>query len=105
MTKRTIEQWQALFLEHQESGQSAAEFCRRHGINENYFSTRRKQLQLSMPVIVNSNAFVRADVLPERAADGVSSVIHSRVNLPNGMQLNCAVPLTHFKAWLGALHG
>jgi hypothetical protein len=105
MAKRTAEQWQALFIEHQESGQSVAEFCRSHGINESYFHTRKKQLQPVIPTVFDGDAFVRADVMPERAADAVSSVIHSRVNLPNGIQLDCAVPLAHFKAWLGALHG
>jgi hypothetical protein len=44
MTKRTNEQWKALVDAHAASGQTATAFCRAHGINAKYFSTRRRAL-------------------------------------------------------------
>ncbi|WP_428474287.1 IS66 family insertion sequence element accessory protein TnpA, partial [Photobacterium indicum] len=39
--KRTPEQWLALFEEHQSSGLSAAEFCRRNDIHPKTFSAHK----------------------------------------------------------------
>lgn len=44
MTKRTEEQWQTLFQQHDESGLTAAQFCRDNKLCPKYFSLRRKQL-------------------------------------------------------------
>lgn len=43
-TKRTSEQWLALFSAHAQSGQPAAVFCREQGVCPKYFSLRRRQL-------------------------------------------------------------
>lgn len=42
--RRTPEQWQTLFAEHQASGLTQAEFCQQHGVCPKYFSQRRQQL-------------------------------------------------------------
>lgn len=39
--KRTPEQWQVLFEEHQTSGLTAAEFCRRNDIHPKTFSAHK----------------------------------------------------------------
>ena len=44
MVKRSIEQWQALFRQHNESGKLASEFCRDKGLCPKYFSKRKKDL-------------------------------------------------------------
>ena len=44
MVRRTKAQWQALIKAQAESGQTAAVFCREHGVNAKYFSLRRRQL-------------------------------------------------------------
>ena len=44
MAKRTEEQWRTLFQQHDESGLTAAQFCRDNKLCPKYFSLRRKQL-------------------------------------------------------------
>ena len=44
MIKRTPEQWRKLFLDHQASGLSQAQFCKQHKLCPKYFSLRRRQL-------------------------------------------------------------
>lgn len=44
MARRTREQWLDLFRAQVESGLSATEFCRRRGINPNYFFQRKGDL-------------------------------------------------------------
>ena len=45
MTRRSKEQWRELFANQQSSGLSAVAYCRQHGINPKYFSTRKSQLR------------------------------------------------------------
>jgi hypothetical protein len=44
MKRRTKADWQVLVDEHAASGQTATAFCRAHGLNSKYFSTRRRAL-------------------------------------------------------------
>lgn len=44
MTRRTKAEWQALVEAHAASGQTSTTFCRAHGLNSKYFSTRRRAL-------------------------------------------------------------
>lgn len=44
MTRRSQSEWQTLIKQQQDSGLSAAEFCRQHDINQKYFSARKQQL-------------------------------------------------------------
>ena len=44
MRTRTTADWQALVDAHAASGQTATAFCRAHGLNSKYFSTRRRAL-------------------------------------------------------------
>lgn len=44
MKRRTKADWQALVDAHAASGQTATAFCRAHGLNSKYFSTRRRAL-------------------------------------------------------------
>ena len=44
-TRKTKTQWLALFAEQENSGLSAAEFCRNHNLSEAYFYLKRKKLQ------------------------------------------------------------
>ena len=63
MKKRTRDQWQELFTQHNTSGVSAAEFCKQHNLCPKYFSLRRKQL---VRVVGNmETGFVRVNVKPE----------------------------------------
>ncbi len=63
MKKRTEEQWQELFAQHDTSGVSAAEFCKQHNLCPKYFSLRRKQLAMVADEV--KTGFVRATVKPE----------------------------------------
>ena len=62
MIKRTIEQWQALFIAHDQTDLSAAEFCRQHNLCPKYFSLRRKQLSGQAVKTQKTTAFVKARV-------------------------------------------
>jgi hypothetical protein len=44
MARLTQEQWRALIKEQAASGQTAKAFCAERGIDNKYFSTRKKQL-------------------------------------------------------------
>ena len=44
MIKRNEAQWRELFLQHEQSGLSAAVFCREQSLCPKYFSLRKKQL-------------------------------------------------------------
>lgn len=44
MKRRSKTEWIALFDARRQSGQTAAEFCRRHDICPKYFSLRQQQL-------------------------------------------------------------
>lgn len=44
MVIRTIAQWQALFKQHDESGVTAAQFCRDNDLCPKYFAKRKKDL-------------------------------------------------------------
>ena len=44
MIRRTLEQWQTLFAEHQASGLTQVQFCKQQGLCPKYFGLRRKQL-------------------------------------------------------------
>lgn len=47
MMIRSIEQWQALFKQHDESGLKASEFCRANKLCPRYFSKRKRDLAWS----------------------------------------------------------
>ena len=42
MVIRTTEQWQALFMQHDESGVTAAKLCRKNVLCPKYFAKRKK---------------------------------------------------------------
>ncbi len=44
MKRRSKQQWQEIINTQQQSGLSAAEFCRNQKIDQKYFSTRKRQL-------------------------------------------------------------
>lgn len=45
MTQRTQAEWCELIKQQRESGLTAAEFCRRNGVNAKYFSLRKQKLK------------------------------------------------------------
>lgn len=65
MKRRTKEQWQELFAQHDTSGVSAAEFCQQHDLCPKYFSLRRKQLSKAAGKV--ETGFARVNIKPEVA--------------------------------------
>lgn len=47
MNKRSVDQWHTLFMKHEQSGMSVAQFCREQKLCAKYFSLRKKQLNYS----------------------------------------------------------
>lgn len=62
MTRRSMKDWRALVEAQARSGLTAAEFCREHGVNPQYFSLRKKALGQVATVAVPS-PFVRVKPL------------------------------------------
>ena len=95
MKKRTTDEWQALFAEHDESGLSAAAFCRGHGLCPKYFSLRRRQLgdgSTSSPTA--KGVFAPVSMAP---VSGVTI----EIQLGGDVQLH--IPLAVSPLWLGTL--
>ncbi len=63
MKRRTKEQWQELFAQHDTSGVSAAEFCQRNDLCPKYFSLRRKQLAKAAGKV--EAGFARVNIKPD----------------------------------------
>ncbi len=82
MTKRTQEQWLALFDEQQSSGLNNTEFCKTKNINPKYFSHRRSQLKPKAKKASHlSSAFVTARVQASVSFIEVE-YRHTRLKLP-----------------------
>lgn len=97
MVKRTVEEWYQLFAEQQESGLSAAQFCRERKLCPKHFCTRRRQLRASPDVTAQkSNAFVAVPVIQPNPPAGTE------------IQLRCgpvtlSLPITVAAPWLAQL--
>lgn len=63
MTKRSREDWHALFEAQATSGMTAAAFCRTQGVDPRYFSVRKRQLSGAEPK-ARATGFARAQVIP-----------------------------------------
>ncbi|HWV13874.1 MAG TPA: IS66 family insertion sequence element accessory protein TnpB [Cellvibrio sp.] len=91
--KRTKEQWQALIEAQLNSGLPAAQFCQQHGLDDKYFSLRKKQLRQPVP----ESTFVpatRASNMPPTGASALT-LTYGRCSL----QFNDAPAAT----WLASL--
>ena len=96
MLKRTAEEWHQLFSAHQQSGQSAAAFCRERSLCSKHFSKRRQQLFDSDRVSpAPKSAFVPVAVTPSQAP--------VRVELHLGDALVLILPSCLAPAWLADL--
>ena len=96
MTIRTVEQWQALFKQHDESGLKSSEFCRVNNVCSKYFSKRRKDLnweftQKSKPKLIKLTRPKPADGEP------VSSITIKTKNL------DIIIPSTQSSQWIAEL--
>ena len=67
--KRSKEQWLTLIEAQTHSGQSAAQFCQQHGLDDKYFSLRKKQLRQALP----EPAFVPATRISDTPPTGKST--------------------------------
>jgi len=85
MTRRSKAEWLELIEEHQNSGLSAAEFCRLNQLNPKYFSLRRRQLSKTKPAFI--------EVAP---CEHVSADVRVRV-------IEMTVPLSDLKLALASL--
>lgn len=72
--KRSKSEWLRLIEEFEQSGLSAAAFCRERGVNAKYFSLRKKQLKPAA-------RFVEAKPV-ERSADSSVEIRVVRVRVP-----------------------
>ena len=59
MKRRTQQEWLSLFQQHEQSGLTAAEFCREHHLNAKYFSKRKWDLNWKAKSPNQSQSFIR----------------------------------------------
>jgi len=79
MTRRTQEQWRALFKEQKHSSLTQTKFCERHDISPKYFSLRKSQLKTKGNMdAAKPSAFVSAQIQPR--LDCIE-VVHQRTHL------------------------
>lgn len=75
-TRRTPEQWQALVQQQATSGLSAVDFCRRHQLDAQYFSKRKRSLQAQ--AASPGGAFVKVQLASPQAVSVTTMVLHYR---------------------------
>ena len=71
MQRRTQQEWLSLFQQHEQSGLTAAEFCRERHLNAKYFSKRKWDLNWKAKSSESAKAFVqvnRTEVSPSPAS-------------------------------------
>ena len=61
MIRRSKEEWKALIQAQKGSGLNQKQFCKEHGLNPEYFSSRKKQLLEPLNSENESAPFVRLD--------------------------------------------
>lgn len=94
MARRTREQWRGLFQAQVKSGLSATEFCRRRGINPNYFFQRKGELGRRVDVPVERVAgFV--ELKPPLPVGGVVELHFGAVSL--------SLPASASPGWVATL--
>jgi len=97
MRRRSKDQWQALLLEHKQSGKSASQFCREREINPKYFSAIKSKLQ------ARRDNTTKANQTPERFQR--LNVLRATTSyiLLELKPLTLSLPTTVEPKWLAAL--
>ena len=93
MTRRTPEQWQALFAEHQASGLTQAQFCKQRGLCPKYFGLRRKQLMSTKQKGLHSSPLIKVEP-PSLISNPGVSIFHQ------GVEVRLAQADAHFVSTL-----
>ena len=94
MTRRTREEWLDLFQSQVESGLSATEFCRRRGINSNYFF-QRKAIIGADPGPANEKVAGFVELRPPAGCAGAVEVRFGKVSL--------SLPANASPSWVATL--
>jgi hypothetical protein len=92
LNRRTEQEWRQLFSRQEQSGLSAAQFCRENNLCNKHFSKRRKELQGESKG--SSKTFVPVQVARPQAVDFLH-IRYGRVEI----QLPCTMDVN----WLAAL--
>jgi len=90
MSQRSPADWQKLFTEHQQSGQSAAAFCRERKLCSKNFNKRRKQL-LSKTTTQRTSSFVPIKMITQ------NQVLMLECHIDNAV---LKIPLSVSASWL-----
>jgi len=78
MKRRSKKQWQVIIRKQQQSGMSAAQFCRSEKINQKYFSTRKIQL---LKESKTTSAFTKVEVSQVPIQNNIFELQHSTSTL------------------------
>lgn len=96
MSRRTQEQWLALFDQQKTSGLNYTDFAKSKGISPKYFSLRRSQLKPTTRQVNNkSGNFVEAKVKPNNVSYILVEHKQSRIKLPSNISVNWLVQFVH----------
>lgn len=95
--RRSQAAWLSLIQQQIKSHLSAAEFCRQHHLNEQYFSKRKRELHGKSNVAVSGNRFIQVQsAQPSNAVSTATMVLHYRdtqLHIPAGSDLRALAQL------------
>ena len=101
--KQALRKWQSLFSEQEQSGQSAAAFCRTRGVHEGLYYYWKKQLQEVARRQFVEVQVAKPDLSQRHAGAALGTTIE--VRLSNGRSLMVAPEFnaSHLRALLAVL--
>jgi hypothetical protein len=103
MVTRSVEQWQALFKQHDESGLNSSHFCRENDLCPKYFSKRKKDLRwFSGKLISNDRQTTSSKLVKVKRA--TASVVEKPMSVTLQMNdIQLPLPTTLSPQWIANL--
>ena len=95
MKHSTQQEWLSLFQQHQQSGLTAAEFCRERHLNAKYFSKRKWDLNWKAGSRQSSQTFIQVTRAERNSLPTSIQLItgQTQLNLPVTIDVNCLAAL------------
>lgn len=100
MVVRNIEQWQALFKQHDESGLKASEFCRANKLCPRYFSKRKRDLGWKITDVPAAPKTPRLVKVKKEKSDNPSHDGHITLQV-QGVSID--IPVSQSSTWVANL--
>ncbi|WP_444996829.1 IS66 family insertion sequence element accessory protein TnpA [Aliikangiella sp. IMCC44359] len=88
MNKRSEQEWLSLFKQHDESGLTAAAFCRENRLCAKYFSKRKLDLNWKAERLQGTQSFIRVNRPKSRPTQIEMKVGELQLSLPDSVEAN-----------------